>query len=503
MINDFRYSGGHFQVSFFEFRLSGSDVFSFLDSQSTFNVKILNRDEFHLTSFLDPQGKLETFGWLIHAEDSFLFLVPPALSEQTRARLNKFLVSEDVEIEEKGIAQWTFLLGKNTGFQGEIFSEPASLVRGKSRENPEIPIREVEVWRKLNGYPAFDGSDFSRELVNNNRLFDLAVSMNKGCYPGQETVSKIATHRGAAYSSVLLETDSAIEVGPLLISGNKIGTAQDSLLYQERFYTPVSLLRDFRVEGMRINFENGGKPVSGTVRYYPLLPGDPKLKATELYDDGLTAFRHDNLKVAEEKLTKAIELDPGFSDAYEALGVMLGRQDRYPEAVTFMEKLTQVDPDSAMAHTNLSLFLMKMGKIEEAENHKSLATLKSFKKFGDEAKEKEASAQKAKAEAEEWARREKMFHEVLEIDPEDTLANYGLGSLSVEKGEWEKARGFLEQVIAVDPKYSVAYLALGKAYSGLGLKDKAKETFKNGIAVAAARGDLMPANQMQSELDRL
>ena len=115
----------------------------------------------------------------------------------------------------------------------------------------------------------------------------------------------------------------------------------------------------------------------------------------------------------------------------------------------------------------------------------------------------EETAKKAKAEQEEWARREKMFLEVLEIDAEDTLANYGLGSIAVEKSDWEKARGYLEQVLAADPKYSVAYLALGKAYKGLGLKDKARETFTQGISVAAAKGDFMPANQMQSELDRI
>ncbi len=75
-----------------------------------------------------------------------------------------------------------------------------------------------------------------------------------------------------------------------------------------------------------------------------------------------------------------------------------------------------------------------------------------------------------------------------------------MGSIAVEKKNWEKARDHLEKVIAVDEKYSVAYLALGKAYAGLGDKAKAKEVFQKGIKVAASKGDLMPANQMQSEL---
>lgn len=499
MINQFRFFRGQFSVRFIEFTLTGSDVHTFLDSQTTFDVNKLSSGDFHLTTFLDPQGRVETYGWLLKRNDHYVYLVPDLLGEKSRKRLHKFLVSEDVEIEESGSAEWFFVLN---GGHGTIFDEPATLSKNSSSD-PVIPREDVELWRQLNGWPSFDGADFSHELVTNLRLFDLAVTMNKGCYPGQETVSKIATRRGAAYSPVLVETSSPVPAGEILLKGNKIGTASSSLSWNEKYFTPVNLLRDFRVEGMKLSFESGETVFSGIVRYYPLLPGAPKAKASELYDEGLTAFRNDDLPRAESCLMKAIELDGTHADAFEALGVMLGRQERYAEAIELMKKLAEVDPDSTMAHTNLSLFLMKTGNIEAAENHKSLATLKSFKKFGDEAKEREALAKKSEEEKQEWIRREKMFQEVLEIDPEDTLANYGLGSIAVEKSDWGKAKEYLEKVLEADPKYSVAYLALGKAYKGLGESVKARETFEKGIAVAAAKGDFMPANQMQSELDRI
>jgi tetratricopeptide (TPR) repeat protein len=504
MINDFRFSHGQFSTVLTGFSLTGSDVSSFLDAQTTFNIKTFDENNFHLISFLDPQGKVETYGWLVREKDKFLYLVPPLLAEQSLQRLNKFLVSEDVEISSDGNSAWTFVLGSEvSGFSGEIFEEKAVLRKYAAQNIPVIPSSDVELWRKLNGWPSFTGEGFVRELINNGRLFDLALSTKKGCYPGQETVSKIATHRGAAYSPVLVETKEPAASGTMMMSGNKIGQLIECLSWENSYYSIVTLLRDFRVEGMVLNFELEGKAFQGIVRYYPLLKGDSESKSLELYDSALTAFRNDDLILAEKNLRKSIELNPRLSDAYEALGVMLGRLERFPEAISVMEKLTEVDPDSSMAHTNLSLFLMKIGKIEEAENHKSTATLKSFKKFGEEAKVKEEAAKKLKAEQDEWARREKMFLEVLEIDPEDTLANYGLGSIAVEKSEWEKARSYLEKVIEADPKYSVAYLALGKTYKGLGLKDKAQETFRQGISVAAAKGDFMPANQMQSELDRI
>ena len=96
-----------------------------------------------------------------------------------------------------------------------------------------------------------------------------------------------------------------------------------------------------------------------------------------------------------------------------------------------------------------------------------------------------------------------MFKQVLEIDEEDTLANFGLGSILVEKKQWSLAVPFLEKVLQVDPHYSVAYLALGKAYKGIGEIDKACNIWKEGILVAAKKGDLMPANQMQFEVQNI
>ena len=42
-----------------------------------------------------------------------------------------------------------------------------------------------------------------------------------------------------------------------------------------------------------------------------------------------------------------------------------------------------------MAHTNLSLYYMKIGEIELAEEHKAQATVKQFEVLGDEAKVKD------------------------------------------------------------------------------------------------------------------
>lgn len=500
MLNDYRFHAGQFSVELCEFTFTGSDVKDFLQTQSTYDIEKVSDRSFQLISFLDPQGRLECFGWLVLRDLKYSLLVPPALTDQTVTRLNKFLISEDVEISTPEKKDIKFAVGPKAhgDIRGVLFDEEAYIT---TETFPAISNSDLELWRALSGWPKFDGSDYTLELFNNLRLYDLSLVQNKGCYPGQETVAKIATRRGAAYSPVLIETNMAAPIGEVHSFDKKIGHATGTYEWNKHFYLTTHLLRDFRVEGMKINFIISGQEFQGVVRYYPLIQGNKESKARELYDEANEDFKRDDLTSAEKNFKQAIAIDPKFADAYESLGVMLGRMNRYDEAIAVMQQLAEVDPKSVLAHTNMSLFLMKVGKIAEAEEQKSLATIKSFQSFGDEAKTKQAEKLLKEKQQAEWAQRESMFKQVLEIDPDDTLANYGLGSIAVEKQEWEKARDHLERVLKQDAKYSVAYLALGKALKGLGLKDEAKKIWNEGIKISAAKGDLMPANQMQQELN--
>lgn len=505
MLNDFRYGAGQFTVSLSELVLTGTDVKSFLQTQSTYDIDSLSPESFQLISFLDPHGRVESYGWLLFTKNQYSYLVPQTLVDKSIVRLNKFLISEDVTISDPVPKACTFVLGplaNVTGPKGILFDEETFLFSAPVDGLDVIPEEDVELWRGLTGWPRFDGSDFTNELLNNLRLYDLTLVPNKGCYPGQETVAKIATRRGAAYSPVLLELSEPAKTGELISFGKKIGTAFACYKWDRKHYLSSSLLRDFRVENMKVHFSSDGKEHDGLVRYLPLIQGNRQTKAVELFHKASELFMKDELEKAETFFRKSISIQPDYADSYEALGVMLGRQERFQEAIELMKQLSEVDPKSVLAHTNMSLYLMRIGKITEAEEQKSLATVKSFQSFGDEAKRKEAESQKKEKQKSEWEQRETMFRQVLEIDPDDTLANYGLGSIAVERQDWEQARNYLERVLKQDPKYSVAYLALGKALKGLGKKQEAIAIWKEGVKVSAAKGDLMPANQMQQELSQ-
>ena len=75
MINQYRFNVGQFSQIFSQFTLKGNDVWSFLQAQSTIDLRPLSRHHFHLTSFLDPQGRVECYGWLLNSGDYFIFSI--------------------------------------------------------------------------------------------------------------------------------------------------------------------------------------------------------------------------------------------------------------------------------------------------------------------------------------------------------------------------------------------------------------------------------------------
>lgn len=106
-----------------------------------------------------------------------------------------------------------------------------------------------------------------------------------------------------------------------------------------------------------------------------------KERAIKYVDEARNLFtRADGSAFPEVKalIEKAIKEDPRNEDAYELLGVVYARESQFNEAITAMKKLEELNPDSVMAKTNLSIFYMKIGDKETAEDYKAKATVAQF-----------------------------------------------------------------------------------------------------------------------------
>src|SRR5277367_791431 len=156
-----------------------------------------------------------------------------------------------------------------------------------------------------------------------------------------------------------------------------------------------------------------------------------------------------------------------------------------------------------MAHTDLSVFYLEKGWKERAEDEKAISVSIRMRLATSDITTKKDEATKKEQEIQDAKERMEMFKQVLEIDADDLLANYGMGSCLVVLGEFHQALPFLQKAIEIKSSYTVAYVSLGQAYEGLRNIPEAMKVYEQGIEVAAKRGDMTPLSQMQQRLTAL
>ncbi|MDE2308634.1 MAG: hypothetical protein KGJ97_10130 [Xanthomonadaceae bacterium] len=83
------------------------------------------------------------------------------------------------------------------------------------------------------------------------------------------------------------------------------------------------------------------------------------------------------------------------------------------------------------------------------------------------------------------------------------LLRFSLGHALLGAGDAAAAAVELRHALAFDPAYSAAWKLLGKACLGAGQPQAAAEAWRDGIAVAAQRGDKQAEKEMTVFLRRL
>ncbi len=107
----------------------------------------------------------------------------------------------------------------------------------------------------------------------------------------------------------------------------------------------------------------------------------------EQYDDAMFDFSRGDFAGAIARLKTVLAADPAHFDAQLALGMAHYRRGDYAAAIAEGLKAEQLRPREQLVHTNLSLFYMKAGDKQKAEQHGLQAKIESWR--ADAAKTKE------------------------------------------------------------------------------------------------------------------
>jgi len=527
--------------------IAGPDATAFLQSQLPVDVSALPPGSGAFTARLDAKGRVRFLCTLLATGDGFLALVERGLQGAFGDDLGTFLIREKVALRDVSSdvavlelhgpavpevltalgaprfslepyrhAAWAAAWGTTrfvahpwTGELGGHLVLPRSALGEATRRLTEagaaaLDGSELEVLRVEGGLPVAADLGERTLLPELDRDAEM-VSYDKGCFLGQETVARVHS-RGQVtrlWRGLLIEGDAPPPAGSVVSAGGEpVGETASAAVSPDLGTIALARVRRHHAgAGTVVHVEFGGRHVAARVSELPLYrrPG-PAEEAEKLYREGLDAYREDRFEEARARFERAVLLNPNHFAAYEAMGVSLERLGRLDEAVEAMRELAEMDPGNPMAWTNLSRYHAQQGRIEDAEAAKGKALALAWKQKAGEAAARKQAEEDLAARARRLEERVGLFRQVLELDADDVVANFGLGKVLYDLERYSEAAGCFAKAVAAQPDYSMAYNLWGTSLLRTGRGPEAAEVFRRGIEAATRKGDLMPKQDMERKL---
>jgi folate-binding protein YgfZ len=185
-------------------RASGPDAFRFLNGQLTNDMVLATPETTLPAAALNAKGGLEAVCWVRKVGDDFLLDAPLALRETLMARLDRYLIADDLTLTDES-DDWTLahLLTEELSVdlpdcfvtRSSRFGVPGlDLLSRKAVTLPDTRIlspEESETHRIAKGIPAWGKELTTGLLPPEAGLEATAISYEKGCYLGQEVISRM------------------------------------------------------------------------------------------------------------------------------------------------------------------------------------------------------------------------------------------------------------------------------------------------------------------------
>ena len=193
-------------------RLTGADVVRFLNGQITNDIRKATTAKAIQASILNPKGKLSAHVFVSREEETvFLLDADPELREELCARLERYVIADDVQIEDvterfslvhflgssaPALADGARAVGSERfGIPGwDYWSDPVPVAELRSAFSGDYDFCDdecAEVFRIEHGIPRW-GRELTNEIIPvEANLEPSSIDYEKGCYIGQEVISRM------------------------------------------------------------------------------------------------------------------------------------------------------------------------------------------------------------------------------------------------------------------------------------------------------------------------
>jgi folate-binding protein YgfZ len=192
-------------------RVNGADAFRFLNGQITNNLARASATSAIQASILNAKGKLAAHVFISKMNETAFFLdADPELRDELAARLDRYIIADDVQLEDVTekfsifhlLAESAVPGGSTRAVTSNRFGSPGSDLWVDRAEAEGIRQRLAdefafcddicgEVLRIERGVPRW-GRELTPEIIPvEANLEESAIDYAKGCYIGQEVVSRM------------------------------------------------------------------------------------------------------------------------------------------------------------------------------------------------------------------------------------------------------------------------------------------------------------------------
>ena len=191
-------------------RVTGADRFRFINGQITNDLRKLSETAAIEACVLNTKGKLNAHIFITALGDDFLIDAEPELRETLRARLERYIIADDVQIEDvtDEFSLFHVLTEESPALKsGRIVSARRFATIGwdvwseSARHDPVrhelasaylfIDSAAADVMRIEQGLPRW-GRELTDEIIPiEANLEQRTIDYQKGCYIGQEVISRI------------------------------------------------------------------------------------------------------------------------------------------------------------------------------------------------------------------------------------------------------------------------------------------------------------------------
>lgn len=222
-----------------KFRLTGADRVRYLNGQVTNDVRRVKTDETLYACVTDVKGRIAGDVFAHAQEDALLLDAEEGLRETLGMRLERYIVADDVELTDV-TEEWQlwhfwgdagtsacnehhFLRSTRFGMAGFDLWLPAAAVAPTLNGLPVLTEDDLATWRILQKVPRWPHELNAETFPPEAGLESKAMDFAKGCYIGQEVLSRIKTTGKMPREMIAFETEASVNAGDELWHEKAVG----------------------------------------------------------------------------------------------------------------------------------------------------------------------------------------------------------------------------------------------------------------------------------------